>query len=513
MAPKKSVPSESSKAKKDSNATFESKSVFNITELREGLAKRWSNERFRSVATQRLRRLDIQWDNDTKVDASESPPTRVQKEDVVSATDGEKWNQKKRRLGSTASRSDGTTALHHEIATAVIELKDALPPKPWHDTMRFVSFDIPKTAKEFEQWIEMLVSGKEADEKCVEGIFSVVPSMRNHPDTEMYLREMILPFRSFYVAHIIAHVLQLRHRKVVNQNDDDNEDDASHIKRLEDLLEAKGVDKTIYKSQKHAALHSSSLEDVLTIEAFLPDDRAGLKRHWEAMRKKSVARYAEYHLLYLNSTDEDSDELWVARMRPLAEAGLAHAQFDLGLCLLAQKRHEEGCMWLERAANLGHTKAMSELGRYYFGEAMGWNPTAVDGMKLRKKQGTSSQEKASKIRQDVKSAMKWLETLIDAELWDGETSRDKKDAERMLKTIEADAKKLIEYERAKEIVLAKERKQRFAWILFYCVFGILVAWSLYEYSRPASPSSTARLPVEPPLEDATHVSQHRAFLV
>ena len=392
-------------------------SQFDVSDLRASLQLRWSNESFRQMVKERLRVMST---------------ARLAKGQDASPAAGPK------------------TVLEKAIAEIVFEIKKMLPPKPWHDTIRFVTFDLPVNDLQLLRWIQLLVDEAENDESCREGVLSVAPAMRKHQDTAMFLKEIIFPFRSFFIAQVVAAVIKLD----VDDGDGSLEknppktDLKNEIRRGEEDTE-KLREKVISASQAHAAAHAQNTDDVLYIDSLVPSRGKELSAHIKMCEKNGVcSRYATYNYIYMTSEATVTDKEWAKTMMPLAEAGLAHAQHDLGMCCLSEGDELQGVAWLERAAKLGHTRAMLELAKFYFADALQWTKTAS-----KNKTKGSKVPSTDDIRQRTSAAVKWLDTLLDSD-WDKDTERDKDEARKLLTSLAADAKRYKEYEAKRKQELA-----------------------------------------------------------
>lgn len=441
--------------------------LFDVSHVRSALQRRMASERFRTAVKRRLKQLGAH--------------------SVVDDADGTAIEDapKRRRLGFGPKSSTGPTLLSLEVQSCVASVKSGLPPKPWHSTLQFVSYDLPTTSTEFSHYMKSFIDGDERSEGVRAAILDRNPSMRSHPDTAMFMEEVILPFRSYLMAQIIISVLQLSTKRRSSSDSRDDiltssmkAEDEAETSRLERVVE--GAERTIpqYANRLHAALHAVDMDDVDTIDSFLPDDAPGLRR-FVANRKHNgcCTRYAEYHLLYMTLPDGTDDREWLLRMKPLAEEGLAHAQVDTGLCCLSIGRIEEGREWLERASKCQCTTAMLALGRHYFDQAMGWTKVS------------DSDERT--VEENVKAALRWLDMAADGPLWDASSARDKAEAQQLIRAVEQEAKRFRDYKRAKEF-LAKQVAKRRRWqlpllaLVVLCVAFVAGQWWAAYSEREAS---------------------------
>jgi hypothetical protein len=366
------------------------------------------------------------------------------------------------------------TVLERTIAEVVNEIKKMLPPKPWHDTIRFVTFDLPVNDVQVLHWIQLLVDENENDQECRENILNVAPAMRQHEDTAMFLREIIYPFRSFFMAQIVSAVIRLDvddGNGSLEKNPPKTKQAGLEKELLESQIQREVIrgdkendalrEQVVSLAQVHAAAHAQHIDDVLYIDTLVPSRAKELKAHISSQAKNGICtRYAQYNLIYMTAEDNVTDEAWLALMQPLAEAGLAHAQYDVGLCCLSGDREKEGVVWLERAAKLGHTRAMLELAKYHFADALRWTKSAAArSKKADNKKGNSAPTALSReeLRQRTSAAMKWLDTLLDCE-WDHETARDKEEARKLLTSLSADAKRYKDFETIRKQELALEQR-------------------------------------------------------
>lgn len=448
-------------------------SLFDVTHVRHALQRRMGSERFRSAVKKRLRQLD-----ETQLLAADNANG-----DGDNATDevdkgSPVGDQRRRRLGLTsaaAPNQSSKNALSGEIEQCIQSVKEGLPPKPWHSTLQFVTYDLPRTSAEFQKWMGTFVSGEEQSDAVRASIIQRNPSMKAHVDTDMFMKQVILPFRSYLMAQVIVSTLQLSAKKRTSSNVDSlsasmKVEDEAEISRLERVVDGEARKHPEYASRSHALLHAVDIADVNAIEACLPDDVDGLRKLIATRKKQKVCtRYAEYHLLYMTLPEGTDDREWLLRMQPLAEDGLVHAQVDVGLCCLALGRIEEGRVWLERASKCNCVSAMLELGRHYFGEAMGWT----------KKKSAAEEERT--VEQNVKLAMKWLDAACDGPLWDGFSVRDKAQAKQMIQAVEQEAKRYRDYRRAKEFLDKRDSERRRWQIPLFSLIVLIIAYFVSQY--------------------------------
>lgn len=441
--------------------------LFDVSATRQAICRKLQQDRFVAAVRKRLQQLD----------APHVPPESdgIAEEETRESIKG-RWTRH-RNLGTSSSLN----MLQVEISEAVAQMKKNLPPKPWHDTIRFVSFDLPKTPGEFFLWMQSFANHTECSEAAVAALLESVPAMKAHPETKMYMEKMILPFRSFFMAHIVVAVLRLRdaEKPVADIKKTPSQLSSELEQEIASIEATTAAEAPVYASTRHAALHALDEADVRYIESLLPDNIRGLEQHIRNMKKLGVCtRYAQYHANYISSTDATDDAEWIAAMTPLAEAGLAHAQFDVGICHFALGNFKEGAAWLERCAKQQHTKAMLELGRYHFAEAMGWNNhesktvAAFSGMK-RPPAGVDAT--AEFIMHEVRQALSWLDKVADAPFWDSSSASDKSHAKELLKRVEEDSKRLLKYKEAKKIVEAQEKRNARLWWLVSAVLVVLFA--------------------------------------
>ena len=236
------------------------------------------------------------------------------------------------------------------------------------------------------------------------------------------------------------------------------------------------------------------------------------------------SRYAQYHLIYLDDSMDWDDTTFIAAMMPLAESGLAHAQYDMGMCFLSLRETDEACSWLERACKYGHSKAALTLARLHLSMAfeadtiVDKNPSdksqeVLDAAKVPKKDtnttsaaslaqiapnaaasrnkltinsggainGFAKMDRDTKIRQlthfHVSKALLWLKKLSQCN-WDADTVfKDIPDGEALKAMIERDATALIDA-RAKKEQDASRRWKLTLRISSSCVFAVALAFIL-----------------------------------
>lgn len=566
-----------------------------ITEQRRALQQRWTSAAFRDSVRQRLQRLATVPDTTAAVVLPEEEKDTANNKTTLSP-------HRQRLLGALQNRRL-PSLLETEVKRAVAEVASAA--KHWQQTAAFVTFDVPCTASDFLRWIEALVSGTEANKDVEAAVYEIFPAMKTNPDTAMFMKEMILPFRSMMMMHVVLTVLRsLRLVRVAGssvrresnsssgaktKNSAESKDStepssssskesrrgsssttvppatavadidslASSIQLQDEAVDLEQMEKIALASHKHAALHARNLRDVFTIDAMLPDHPEQLREHIKAVKQQGgCASYALYHLIYLDSTEHTTDAEWISLMQPLASSGLAHAQLDVGLCHLANKEPEKGAPWLERAAKLGHTTAMLELGKFYFAEAMDWNAKgglsgtvpsnvtispAVMMLRVREAKGKALTEKAAAAKANrgeaertsssvstnivgsdvamlVKEALKWLEELQDAPTWDGDTPRAKAQGLRILKEIEADAKKRKEFETAREVILKMEKQERRnKWLTVGAIVVLVLSYVIWKWLQYLELMRVQRVQGEggpdpwEVVEELTHVPAHRVI--
>lgn len=239
------------------------------------------------------------------------------------------------------------------------------------------------------------------------------------------------------------------------------------------------------------------------------------------------SRYAQYHLIYLDDSMDWDDTTFIAAMMPLAESGLAHAQYDMGMCFLSLRETDEACSWLERACKYGHSKAALTLARLHLSMAFEADtivdknpsdksqevldaakvppkkkddPTTTSGASLsqiapnaaasRNKltmnsggaiNGFAKMDRETKIRQlthfHVSKALLWLKKLSQCN-WDADTVfKDIPDGEALKAMIERDATALIDA-RAKKDQDISRRWRLSLRISSLCVFAVALAFIL-----------------------------------
>jgi hypothetical protein len=472
-------------------------SLFDVTHVRQALKRRMGSERFRTAVQRRLRQLD-----DTRLIPDDAVPTEESEQSPVG-------DKQRRRGGASSSASTLPTALSAEIAQCIQGVKEGLPPKPWHSTLQFVTFDLPKTSAEFNKWMASFVDGEEQSDAVRKSILERNPSMKVHADTDMFMNQVILPFRSYLMAQVIVAVLQLSAKKRPSHQTDAlsssmKVEDEAEISRLERVVDGEERKMPEYASRAHALLHAVDMADVNAIESCLPEDADGLRKIIATRKKQNVCtRYAEYHLHYMTLPEGTDDREWLLRMQPLAESGLVHAQVDVGLCCIALGRIDEGRAWLERASKCNCVSAMLELGRHYFGEAMGWT----------KKKTALDEERT--VEQNVKLALKWLDAACDGPLWDGFSVRDKAQAKQMIQAVEQEAKRYRDYKRAKEFLDKRDAAKRRWQIPLFAILVLILAyfvgqWLMNNTAAPAAFEGESAADVLDP--DAAFVRPHLAHL-
>lgn len=354
------------------------KELFDVKQLREAIALRWAQEPLRDLVSHHIKEME---------------------------------------RSSSSSEGETVSDLQCCISEVIVDIRKNLSPKPWHDTLRLVTYDLPSNAEGVLNWIELFVSGRE-NQGATEKIVLQVPGMKEHPETALFMQQMILPFRSFLVAQVVSHFIGTA------------TDRASATTPQSDVSNPAATGSVVLAAQQHAAHHAKDLEDVDAITSLLNvTARLGLEKHIAIRRKQSVCtRFAEYCLLFLSvEPSRISDSEWANMLKPFAEAGLCHAQFNLGACLLrGSDTTAEGVEWLKRACANGHSGAMLRLGRHYgemyLANCIGAHHRPPDD-KAAKPVGARQQLYAQ--------AMQYLEDCLDTE-WDWDSDSHHAEAQQMI---------------------------------------------------------------------------------
>ena len=435
--------------------------AFKSEELRRAVALRWNDRDFPAVAEKKWRK----WEAEVSVLA-----------------DGTRVNGVQRKL-----------------AEAIQQLKTSLDPKPWHDTLKFVTYDIPSTAGEAKTLAEAFIKRKENEESRVR-IFELVPRMKDQPDTDMFMNTLILPFRSFVVAQLVSYLMEQ-----VDGDDGraptEEHQEAYRIAERSAKGTAKKKVKVLTPSLKHFSQHSKDLDDVYYIESLVPDNAPMLKKHVAEFDRQGICtRFAKYCLIYMTADPDSTDDAFAKKLKPLAEQGLAVAQYDYGVLLqnatkerrkrITQDSDDTGESWLLRAAALGHSKAMLSLAKLWLTRAM--NAQRKTGKK-------TSVAVEAEISKATSQAKKWLDTLFDAE-WDEDTENDVAQGKTLLREFNA----LKDQEASKKAHATVS--PRFWKIFFISVFVTLLAW---QYATVSGVGVEADSTSSGGQEEITHNNKYR----
>jgi hypothetical protein len=382
--------------------------------------------------------------------------------------------------------------LEVHIENCVQQMRKELPEKPWGMTISFVSLDLPKSSSDMVQWIELLVVQEEAGEGCKRQILERFPTMREKAETDVFMTELILPFRSFFVMQVVMDIIRKQRQA------DAKDPERSGGPRL-------GPTPELMPSYEHAAHHAQDVEDVFFIDSLVPNGPAKLEQHIHRMKTLNVCtRYAEYRLelsRLVRRGEEAGDEEWAARLLPFAEGGLAMAQYDVGMCLLGMTGHDpEGLAWLERAAQIGHTGAMLELAKFSLQQAM---QIPNRGGPLRAYAASVQRLPAEPVPDLVKKSLKWLDILSDTS-WDKNTPADQQQGRNLLNTIETDAKKFLDHRLVADR-LKKQRQKKWRTMMVLAVIAVAIAF----VATLALWINSLERDMDPPMhEEPTHAVPH-----
>eukprot|EP00758_Cryptobia_borreli_P008476 Tbor_TRINITY_DN5392_c0_g2::TRINITY_DN5392_c0_g2_i1::g.4003::m.4003 len=243
-------------------------SMFDCSEMGRDLRQRWKSPKYRDIVAKYLMKL------------SNTTVTVSQKSD----------NGKYSSEAGDQQKPDQISELQKLVVSEVENLKRDIPEKPWHDIIKFVSFDLPINNTQILHWIDSLIEeakvdnneskskqspndselpaavceNREAARKHILSTFS--DNMRDHENIQEYMNDIILPFRRFFMSSVIYSVL-----KNLDQSSD-LQSSLSSDETLPSITPPKGIfnEARVYPRHIHAAQHAKDLAAVLFIESMIP---------------------------------------------------------------------------------------------------------------------------------------------------------------------------------------------------------------------------------------------------
>lgn len=418
-----------------------------------------------------------------------------------------KWqNDDIRAKLEAAWRSWDADAYAAATEQAMTELRHTFVQKPFSDTLIFTTYDLPRSFDDMVGWMTVVVAGDGSQDAVpaelrrdavVATIKKLVPAMDGHESTEQMMKTVILPFRAFVIAQVVGIAME---RALVGQDATVDVDPTSRValetaKQTDEDAAASttssgtakaektapvkrpakaGKRTPLTAAQRHALGHVAGGEDdVRAIDGWneRPDLKALRAARAAAVKAKQVHRYIDYCLAFLELADDAPDSVLMAQLEPLADAGLAFAQHDLGVLLLKQadpntdedlaalvergKARGGATMaddevraidLLTRAASIGHTKARVALGKWHAERAgsiiravIRGKPGFTEKLPPRAKKTAAATPAAGiawnqAVKYHAKQAATAVEDLADGQCkpWDEATAEDADEAKTVL---------------------------------------------------------------------------------
>jgi len=255
-----------------------------------------------------------------------------------------------------AWRGWGRKEVEARLAPCLAEVKDTFSRPPFSSSLVFTTFDWPATADGLVAWLAAVVHAAGSDNAAAKALplpasatpagvkaalLERFPRMRENPQTEAMMADMILPFRAAVQAQAVAFAIDEAAKDIAAVS-------GAPSPAAPPPTPANGgpapssppklPPRPLTAAERHALAHVAGGEDTLRRIHELRDnaDTAALRKlRAQAERRGHVTRYIDYQLLFLEAdVDDISDAEFAERLRPLADAGLAFAQHDVGALLL-----------------------------------------------------------------------------------------------------------------------------------------------------------------------------------